>query len=708
MEENNPLLADFDFPPYDVIEPRHVVPAMRSLLTDLERELAELERVVEPVWSKLVVQLERITDRLRVVWGIVNHLSAVKDSPELRAAIEEIQPEKVKFQLRMGQSKPIYLAFKTMKESPDWHSLSDAQKRIIQGKLREADLNGVSLDNIERENFNNIQQELEKLSLKFVENMLDAIKKYEKLIVNKSDIEGFPATALAMAAQKAVSKGHKEATAENGPWVLTLDGPSYRSVMQHVRNRSLREELYRAYITRASSGDLNNTPLIEQILKLRIEKAKLLGFKNYAEVSMETKMATIDKAEELINRLCSNCWDSAVKDMEEIKLLARAQSAMDGELCPWDINFWSERLRELKYDLSEEELRQYFSLPRVIKGLFSLAEKLFDIHIEAADHSQAPVWNKDVLFYCIKDKLSNPKAYFYFDPYSRPSEKQGGAWVDVVVTRSRALSRNGSTIRLPVSHIVCNQTPPVGEHPSLMTFREVEALFHEFGHALQHLLTQQDESLISGTQGIEWDAVELASQFMEYWCYQRDCLTSIAKHYQTGEDLPEEYLFKLLSAKTFRAGSEMLRQLRFASIDLELHTNYIPGGSESIYDFDQRVGKKTHVIPLLPEDRFLCCFSHIFHDQYEAGYYSYQWAEVLAADAFSAFEEVGLDNEKAVKEMGCKFRDTVLALGGGQHPLEVFIKFRGREPSPEPLLRYMGLKPVNDSSPEQIFQTTKS
>uniref|UniRef100_A0A7N1A6I8 oligopeptidase A n=1 Tax=Kalanchoe fedtschenkoi TaxID=63787 RepID=A0A7N1A6I8_KALFE len=685
MEENNPLLTNFVFPPYDIIEPRHVRPAMRLLLADLERDLIELESVVEPVWSKLVLPLERITDRLCAVWGIVNHLSAVKSSPELRAAIEEIQPEKVEFQLRLGQSRPIYLAFKTIRESHDWHSLNDAQKRIVQGKLKEANLNGVSLDDPEREKFNNIQQELEKLSLKFVENMLDATKNYEKLITDKKEIEGLPATALAMAAQKAVSKGYEEATAGNGPWVLTLDGPSYRSVMQHVRNRSLREELYRAYIARASSGDFNNTPLIERILELRFEKAKLLGFKNYAEVSMEMKMATIDQAEKLIERLCSACWDSAVKDMEEIEFLAQAQSAMEGDrLNHWDIHFWSERLRECKYDLSEEESRQYFSLPRVLKGLFSLAEMLFDIHIEAAD-GQAPVWNEDVQFYCIKDKFGNPEAYFYLDPYSRPSEKQGGAWVDAVVTRSRALSTNGSSIRLPVSHIVCNQTPPMGAQPGLMTLRE-------------HLLTKQDESLVSGTRGIEWDAVELPSQFMEYWCYQRDCLRRIAQHYQTGRDLPEHYLFKMLSAKTFRSGSEMLRQLRFASIDLELHTKYTPGGSESVYDFDQRVGKKTHVIPLLPEDRFLCSFSHIFHDQYEAGYYSYQWAEVLAADAFSAFEEVGLDNEKAVKEMGFIFRDTVLALGGGLHPLEVFVKFRGREPSPEPLLKYMGLRPVKDAA----------
>ncbi|RVX20062.1 putative cytosolic oligopeptidase A [Vitis vinifera] len=585
--ERNPLLEDFVFPPFDVIEPKHIRPAFRSLLAKLESDLVELETTVEPTWPKLVEPLEKIIDRLSVVWGIVNHLNSVKDSPELRSAIEEVQPAKVEFQLRLGQSKPIYNAFRAIRESSDWEALNDARKRIVEAQIKEAVLNGVSLEDNKREYFNEIQQELEKLSQKFEENILDSTKQFEKLITDKKDIEGLPATALAMAAEMALSKGHKDATAENGPWVLTLDAPSYRSVMQHARNRSLREEVYRSYVARASSGDHNNTPIIARILKLKLEKAKLLGYNNYAEVSMEMKMATINKAEELIEDLRSASWNAAIQDMEDLENLAKAQDAIEAnDLKQWDINFWGERLRELKYDINEipylwsssaqktdfililhdldggnhflifatkkspfgqanygywylllaeedaltaarktssfqiEELRPFFSLPKVINGLFNLAKMLFEIDVEPAD-GLAPVWNNDVKFYCVKDSLGIPIAYFYFDPYARPSEKRGGAWMDVVFGRGSTFSCDGASPRLPIAHIVCNQTPPMGDKPSLMTFREVETVFHEFGHALQHMLTKQDESLVSGSRGIEWDAVELASQFMENWCYQR-------------------------------------------------------------------------------------------------------------------------------------------------------------------------------------------
>uniref|UniRef100_A0A2C9UQT5 oligopeptidase A n=3 Tax=Manihot esculenta TaxID=3983 RepID=A0A2C9UQT5_MANES len=690
----NPLLQDFEFPPFDVVDAKHVRPGIRALLKKLETDLEELERTVEPSWPRLVEPLEKIIDQLTVVWGVINHLKAVKDTPDLRAAIEEVQPEKVKFQLRLGQSKPIYNAFKAIQDSSQWQSLSNAQKRIVESQIKEAVLNGVALEDDKREEFNKIEQELEKLSQKFGENVLDATKKFEKLITDKKEIEGLPATALALAAQTATSKGHKEATSENGPWIITLDAPSFMPVMQHAKNRDLREEVYRAYVTRASTGDLDNTPIIDQILKLRQEKARLLNYSNYAEVSMATKMASVQKAEELLEKLRAASWDAAVQDMEDLEIFAKNQGAIEAnDLNHWDINFWAERLRESRYDINEEELRPYFSLPKVMDGLFNLAKMLFGIHVGPAD-GLAPVWNNDIRFYCVKDSSGCPIAYFYFDPYSRPSEKRGGAWMDEVVSRSRVLSRNGTVPRLPIAHMVCNQTPPVGDKPSLMTFREVETVFHEFGHALQHMLTKQDEGLVAGIRGIEWDAVELPSQFMENWCYHRETLMGIAKHYVTGETLPEDIYLKLLAARTFRAGSLSLRQLRFACVDLELHTRYIPGGSETIFDVDQRVSKRTQVIAPLPEDRFLCSFSHIFAGGYAAGYYSYKWAEVLSADAFSAFEDAGLDDSKAVKETGHRFRETVLALGGGKAPLEVFVEFRGREPSPEALLRHNGLLPV--------------
>ncbi|CAL5370897.1 unnamed protein product [Camellia sinensis] len=696
--QENPLLKDFYFPPFDAIEAKHVRPGIRALLKKLESELIELEKTVEPTWPKLVDPLEKIIDRLTVVWGAVNHLKSVKDTSELRSAIEEVQPEKVEFELKLGQSKPLYNAFKAIRESSDWEALSDARKRIVESQLKEAILNGVSLEDDKKVQFNKFKQELARLSQKFEENVLDATKKFEKLITDKKEIEGMPASALGLAAQTAVSKGHENATAENGPWVITLDAPSFMAVMQHARNRALREEVYRAYVSRASSGNLDNTAIIDQTLKLRLEKAKLLGYNNYAEVSMATKMATVDKAEELLEKLRSASWNSAVQDMEDLKHFCQTQGAPESnDLKHWDINFWSERLRESKFEINEEELRPYFSLPKVMGGLFILAKMLFGIVVELAD-GLAPVWNKDVRFYCVKDSSSSPIAYFYFDPFSRPSEKRGGAWMDEVVGRSRVFSLDGTSPRLPVAHMVCNQMPPVGNKPSLMTFREVETVFHEFGHALQHMLTKQDEGLVAGIRGIEWDAVELPSQFMENWCYHRDTLMSIAKHYETGECLPEDIYRKLLAARTFRAGSLSLRQLRFACVDLELHSKYVPGGSESIYDIDQRVSKRTQVIPPIPEDKFLCSFSHIFAGGYAAGYYSYKWAEVLSADAFSAFEDAGLNDDKAVKETGHRFRETILALGGGKAPLEVFVEFRGREPSPEALLRHNGLLPVSASA----------
>ncbi|KAH1073178.1 hypothetical protein J1N35_025506 [Gossypium stocksii] len=405
---------------------------------------------------------------------------------------------------------------------------------------------------------------------------------------------------------------------------------------------------------------------------------------------MAKKKATVDKAEELLKsfvvlhglllskmeRDFSIQFFMLITDVEELKSYSKSQGASEADsLSHWDISFWSERLHESKYNINEEELQPYFSFSKVMDGLFNLAKIPFGIDIEPAD-GLAPVWNKYVRFYCVKDS----------------SEKRESAWMDEVVSRSRVLSCNGTTVRLPVARMVCNQTPPVGDKPSLMTFCEVETVFHEFGHALQHMLTKQDEGLVAGIRGVEWDAVELPSQFMENWSYHR--VISIAKHYQTGESLPEEVYLKLLAARTFHAGSLSLYQIRFVCLDLELHTKYIPDGSESVYDVDQRVSRKTQVIPPLPEDRFLCGFNHIFAGAYAAGYYSYKWAEVLSADAFSAFEDAGLEDNKAVKEIGHKFRETVLALGGGKEPLEVFVEFRRREPSPEALLRHNGLLPV--------------
>jgi len=461
--------------------------------------------------------------------------------------------------------------------------------------------------------------------------------------------------------------------------------------MTHAKNRALREEMYRAYISRASSGDIDNTPIIDKVLALRQEKSQLLGFKNYAELSMASKMATLDRADQLMEELRSSSYASAQQDLAEVKEFAASQGFSE-DLLWWDVAFWAERLREDKYDLKDEQLRPYFALPNVLDGLFALAKRLFGVDVVPADN-QASVWQQDVRFFQLLQE-GKPKAYFYLDPYSRPEEKRGGAWMAEVVGRSSLLAPPGSSVRLPVAHMVCNQSPPLGDQPSLMTFREVETLFHEFGHALQHMLTDVDEGLVAGIRGVEWDAVELPSQFMENWCYDRPTLYSFAKHYETGEPLPEEFYQRLKAAKTFRAGTMMLRQVHFSCIDLELHGRYTPGQGESVFDRDAAVAKKTQVMPPFPEDRFLCSFSHIFAGGYSAGYFSYKWAEVLSADAFAAFEEVGLEDNDKVMDTGRRFRDTVLALGGSKAPEEVFELFRGRQPSTEPLLRHNGLLPA--------------
>jgi len=688
----NPLLLDTYFPRFDAVEASHVVPGIRKLLGDLNAEIDALEDNIVPTWEGLVTPLEVITDKLSKAWGTVSHLKAVKDTKELREAVEEVQPEQVKLGLRLSQSKPIYEGFKSLREGSAWDSMTEGQKRVVEGELRDFVLGGVALEGDAKERFNEIQQELSQLSTKFSNNILDATKAFKKLITDKADIDGLPPSALALAAQTAQSEGHKKATPEEGPWLFTLDIPSYLPILTHCKNRSLREEMYRAYLTRASSGDIDNTIIINKILALRKEKAEILGYNCHADVSMAKKMANLEEAERLMEELRTASYEPAKAELVEVQEFAKAQGEAE-ELKQWDISFWAERLREDKYNITDEELRPYFALPNVLKGLFELAERLFEVTIHEAEGVDAPVWDAEVKVYQV-NKAGQPKAYFYLDPYSRPAEKRGGAWMDEVVGQSKALASNGAPIRLPTAHMVCNQTPPIGDKPSLMTFREVETLFHECGHALQHMLTTVDEGLVSGIRGVEWDAVELPSQFMENWCYDRKTLYSFARHYETGEELPEEMYQKLLAARTFRSASMMLRQIHFSLVDLELHSRYTPGSDTTIFDVDRKIAEKTMVMPPLPEDRFLCGFAHIFAGGYSAGYYSYKWAEVLSADAFAAFEEVGLENEEEIQATGRRFRDTVLALGGSRAPEEVFKDFRGRGPSTEPLLRHSGLVPA--------------
>jgi len=688
----NPLLIGHGLPPFNDIRPEHVVPAMTQLLGELHTTLTHIEETLEPTWSGLVEPLQRLSDRLSWTWGIVNHLMGVKNSPDLRQAHEQVQPDVVKFYIRLGQSEAIYKGYVALRDSDTWNQLNEAQHRIIEAAIREAELSGVALEGEAKDRFNAIQLELANLSTKFSNHVLDATKAFSLTLAQPDEIEGLPTSLLAQAAQAARVEGADGATVEAGPWRFTLDMPSYLPFMKHSRRRDLREQMYRASITRAAQGEYDNQPLIERVLTLRKEMAQLLGYDSYAELSLASKMApNVAAVEELLNSLRSASYDAALADLEAMKAFAKEQNAPEADdLQLWDVTFWAERLRETKYELNAEELRPYFPLEQVLDGLFSLAKRLFGITITSAD-GEAPAWHPDVRYFQVADESGEAIAYFYLDPYSRPAEKRGGAWMDTCIDRAIITADGMRQVRLPVAYLTCNQTPPVDDKPSLMTFEEVTTLFHEFGHGLQHMLTRVDYSFAAGINNVEWDAVELPSQFMENWCYDRPTLFSMARHYETGEPLPEAYYQKLLAARNFMSGSAMLRQLHFGLTDIELHHRYQPGGTETANDVRFRLAETTTVMPPLSEDRFLCAFGHIFAGGYAAGYYSYKWAEVLSADAFAAFEEAGLEDEGAIAQTGRRFRDTVLALGGSQHPMDVFKAFRGREPDTQPLLRHSGL-----------------
>ena len=679
---SNPLLIGKGLPPFERIQATHVVPAISQILEELKTELAHLEANLTPTWTGLVEPLTQLEERLGWSWGIVGHLMGVKNSPELRQAYETVQPEVVKFYNQLSQSQPLYQGLCALQQSISWDKLAPAQQRVVEAAIRDAKLSGVGLTGATRERFNQIQLELAELSTKFSNNVLDATKAFQLKLTTKAEIEGLPPSSLSLAAQAAQAAGSKNATAKTGPWVITLDYPSYVPFMKYSSNSQLREKLYKAFITRAAGGDWNNNPLITRILELRQEQANILGFDNYAQLSLTRKMATnVEAVEALLEELREASYDAAVRELEQLKAFAQQEN-----LKHWDLSFWGEKQREAKFAFNTEELRPYFPLPQVLQGLFDLAKRIFGVTITAAD-GEAPVWHPDVRYFKIADETETTIAYFYLDPYSRPQEKQGGAWMNDCIGRAKL--QDG--VRLPVAYLVCNQSPTIGDKPSLMTFGEVETLFHEFGHGLQHMLTQVDYPEAAGIHNIEWDAVELPSQFMENWCYHRPTLFAMAKHYETGETLPEHYYEKLLAAKNYMSGSAMLRQLHFSIVDLELHYRYQPGGEETPSEVRERVAKNTTVMAPLPEDSFLCAFGHIFAGGYAAGYYSYKWAEVLSADAFAAFEEAGLEQEEAIASTGRRFRDTVLALGGSKHPMEVFKDFRGREPQTEALLRHSGL-----------------
>jgi oligopeptidase A len=691
--ENNPLIREAtSLPAFDSIRASDVVPGIRAVVAEVSGKLAALEAESSVSWEAVVEPVERLLDRIGYAWGTVEHLMSVRNSKELRAAYEEVEPEVVKLQMQIGQSGLVYRRLVDLRDRSG-SALDRAQLRVVGKLLEEAELSGVALEGKDRERFNEIRLELAELSTRFGNHLLDATKSFHLDLTTDEDVSGLPPSYLEMAAQAARSAGREQVSSASGPWRITLDGPSYVGFMKHGARRDLREKLYRAYIGRASEGGFDNRPLIERILRLRREEARLLDFGTFAELSLSRKMAgSVARAETLLDELRSASYDAARRELDEVRAFRIDNGGGDetSELAHWDVPYWSERLRESRFDYSEEQIRPYFPLPRVLSGLFELAERLFGVRVVASD-GETSVWHPDVRFFRVRSVQGEDLAAFYLDPYSRPQEKRGGAWMNEVVGRSRLFAPEGRRSRLPVAYLVCNGSPPVDGKPSLMTFREIETLFHEFGHALQHMLTEVDYGLASGIRDVEWDAVELPSQFMENWCYHEATLVGLSRHIDTGEPLPKALFEKIRAARTFQAGLASLRQLNFGFLDLELHHRFEPGGPETPFDVQRRIAEKTTVLGPLPEDRFLCGFSHIFQGGYAAGYYSYKWAEVLSADAFAAFEEAGLDSDESLAGTGRRFRSTILALGGSESPMEVFKRFRGREPTTAALLRHSGL-----------------
>ncbi len=697
-------------PRFDRVRADQVEASIRALLADLLTELEALECDLEPTWAGLVEPIERLTEKLSYSWGIVQHLMGVKNDEALRAAHDAVQPGVVRFSIRLGQSRKIYDSLEALRDGPHWAGLDAAQQRIVERLLLAARLAGVGLTGSARERFNQIQTELAELGTRFANNVLDATKAWTLMLRSADEVAGLPRSLLELAAQAAREAGETAATPDGGPWRITLDAPSFFPFMQHARRRDLRERVYRARVALASSGELDNAPLLGRSLSLRREEAELLGYASFAELSLATKMASdVAAVTQLLEELYEASSEAARRDLAELRDFAAAHPELEtpdrGSEAPapepahWDVPFWAERLREDRFAYTDEQLRPYFPLPRVLDGLFDLVRRLFGVVVVLAD-GETPVWHEDVRFFRVNDPDGRPIAGFFLDPYSRPAEKRGGAWMDECVGRSRLYTDEHGDPRRPVAYLVCNQTPPVDGKPSLMSFSEVETLFHEFGHGLQHMLTRVDYGLAAGIRDVEWDAVELPSQFMENWCYHGATLLGMSRHYETGEPLPEELFDKIRAARTYRAGSATLRQLMFGFTDLELHHGYDPDGDVTPFDVQRRVAERTSVIPPLPEDRFLCSFGHIFAGGYAAGYYSYKWAEVLSADAFAAFEEADLDDAEAVAETGRRFRDTVLALGGSRPAMEVFKAFRDREPRTEALLRHSGLlPPTNRAGP---------
>jgi len=689
-DTSNPLLDFSGLPRFDLIRPEHVTPAIEQLIADARGVVEQLEAPAGQVsWDNFVVPLEEATERLGRAWGVVNHLNHVMDTPELRATYNENQPKVTEFWTELGQNEALFGKYKQLHASPEFVNLTPARKRIVENALRDFRLGGAELPEKQKQRFAEIQEEQARLSTRFSENVLDATNDFKLLVTDEAELAGLPDDARA-AARAAAERDGKQG------WQFSLHFPSYFPVLQFADNRALREKIYRANATKASEMGAvfsevekwDNTSNIAQLLRLRDEEAKLLDFRSFADVSLEPKMAeSPERVIEFLEDLARRARPYAEKDLAELRAFAKDELGID-DMQAWDATYASEKLREKRYAFSAQEVKQYFPEPRVVAGLFGVISKLFNVTI-APD--QAPVWHPDVRFFRI-ERDGQLIGQFYLDLYARPGKGQG-AWMDDA--RGRRLT-TGGIVQTPIAYLTCNFTPPAtvdGEpQPSLFTHDEVTTLFHEFGHGLHHMLTEVDELSVSGISGVEWDAVELPSQFMENFCWEWDVLQGMTAHVKTGEPLPRALYEKMLAAKNFQSGMQTLRQVEFSLIDMHLHYDFDPNSQKTVQELVDEVRTKFSVLIPPSFNRFQHSFGHIFAGGYAAGYYSYKWAEVLSADAYAAFEEAVEAGGDAVIEAGKRFHQEILSVGGSRPALESFKAFRGREPQIDALLRHNGMQ----------------
>lgn len=676
----NPLLTMDSLPPFSQIQPDQVQAAVTQAIADCKQKIEDVLAQRDPhTWDSLIAPLEEVNDRLSRVWSPVSHLNAVLNSEELRAAHDACLPLLSEFQTYVGQHEGLYQAYLTLSESDDFPLLSGAQRKEILNTLRDFRLSGIGLPTEAQQRYGEIQARLSELASRFSNNVLDATQGWSKLVTDEAELAGLPQSAQAAARQLAEQKGQQG-------WLFTLDIPSYLPVMMYADNRALRAELYEAFTTRASdqgpnAGKWDNSAIMSELLTLRRELAQLLGFANYAELSLATKMA--DKPEQVVNfltDLAAKSLPQGKAELEEIRAFAAEQHGQS-ELAAWDLAYYAEKLKQHKFSISDEQLRPYFPASKVVKGLFEVVRRVFGIKVR--ERLGIDTWHPDVRFYDIFDAEDELRGSFYLDLYAR-EHKQGGAWMDVCLGRRY---RQDGSLQKPVAYLTCNFNGPVDGKPALFTHNEVVTLFHEFGHGIHHMLTRIDVAGVAGINGVAWDAVELPSQFLENWCWESEALAFISGHHETGEPLPADLLEKMLTARNFQAAMQMLRQLEFALFDFRLHREFDPANPEQIPALLSEVRSQVAVMTPPAFNRFQHSFSHIFAGGYAAGYYSYKWAEVLSADAFSRFEEEGIFNPAT----GQSFLKNILEKGGSKEPMELFRAFRGREPKVDALLRHSGI-----------------